>query len=457
MNVALVVLDTLRKDAFDDHFDWLPGVRFERAFSTSHWTVPAHASLFAGRYASELGVYAGAQVLDCREPVLAERFRAGGYTTRAFSANVNVSRPFDFHRGFDQFDGSWRLRALAADSFDWDQFIVETEDVGPQRYLFALKEVLTGDCATVPSLKRGALLKLRDLGWGRATRDDGASEALSFVRNTDFGDDEFLFANLMEAHTPYDPPEEYQTVDPPELNGLRATLGEPSADPDRIRQAYDDSVRYLSDIYRDIFVELRDEFDYVVTLADHGEALGERGDWEHLCGLAPEITRVPLCISGDGLDGQRREAVSLLDVHRTVLERANLDGDSRGRDLLDDGFDDARDESGGERPPDTPDSSGERPPDTDLLVEYHGLTDRHRTALARDGFDPAPLDRALHALARREYYGWETPDGFREVGELEDARERLDALLDDLDRTDTENDVAVSEAVEAQLRDLGYA
>ncbi|WP_440010351.1 sulfatase-like hydrolase/transferase [Halomicrococcus sp. SG-WS-1] len=433
MNVAVVVLDTLRKDAFDEHFDWLPGVRFEQAYSTSHWTVPAHASLFAGRYASELGVYAGAQLLDCPDPVLAERFGAAGYATRAFSANVNVSQPFDFHRGFDQFEGSWRLRALAENSFDWDRFIVETDDMGPQRYLLALKEVLAGDCATVPSLKRGALLKLRDLGWGRSTRDDGAEEALAFVRDADFGDEEFLFVNLMEAHTPYDPPEEYRTVEPPELNGLRATLGEPVADPDRVRRAYDDSVRYLSDRYREIFAALREQFDYVVTLSDHGEALGERGDWEHLCGLAPEITRIPLCISGDGLGGERHETVSLLDVHRTVLELADLDGDSRGRDLL-----------GG-------------PDDRDWLVEYHGLTDRHRAALARDGIDAAALDRELHALAAPGYYGWETPDGFREEGDLDDPRERIDALVADLDRRDVSDDVAVSEAVEAQLRDLGYA
>ncbi|WP_227352678.1 sulfatase-like hydrolase/transferase [Haladaptatus salinisoli] len=433
MRVALVVLDTLRKDAFDERFDWLPGQRFENAYSTSHWTVPAHASLFAGKYPSELGVYAGAQLFDCPEPALAESFRDAGYTTRAFSANVNVSRPFDFHRGFDQFQGSWRLRALSENVFDWDGFIAETRGMGPERYLFALRDVLVGDSDTLPSLKRGALLKLRDMGWGRTTRDDGATEALRFVRETDFGDDEFLFVNLMEAHTPYAPPGEYRTVEPPELNGLRATLDAPDADPERVRRAYDDCVRYLSDAYRDIFAELREEFDYVVTLADHGEALGEYGAWEHLCGLYPDVTRIPLCVWGDGLDGTRDETVSLLDVHGTMVDVADLDAESRGRCLL--GELDGR----------------------SWLAEYHGLTNRHRTSLTGDGFDTAPLDAERHALVAPDYYGWETPDGFRELGEIDKPRERIETLVDRLERRAVENDVAVSEAVENQLRDLGYA
>jgi hypothetical protein len=151
----------------------------------------------------------------------------------------------------------------------------------------------------------------------------------------------------------------------------------------------------------------------------------------------------------------RDETVSLLNVHRTLLELGGetvLDGaapDARGRNLLDESeIDDADSE------------------ETDWLVEYHGLTDRHRTVLAGDGFDVRPLDRDLHALAAPGYYGWETPDGFREENDpsaVADTsaggtpRERLDALLADRDRRVVANDVAVSEAVEAQLRDLGYA
>ena len=57
--IAVVVLDTVRRDAFDEYFDWLPGRWFERAYSTSHRTVPAHASLFTGTYAGEIGVGGG--------------------------------------------------------------------------------------------------------------------------------------------------------------------------------------------------------------------------------------------------------------------------------------------------------------------------------------------------------------------------------------------------------------
>lgn len=72
MNVAVVVLDTLRKDAFDRHFEWLPGLQFDNAWSSSHWTVPAHGSMFTGKYPSETGVHAKNVLLDCEQPVLAE-------------------------------------------------------------------------------------------------------------------------------------------------------------------------------------------------------------------------------------------------------------------------------------------------------------------------------------------------------------------------------------------------
>ncbi|QSG08239.1 sulfatase-like hydrolase/transferase [Halapricum desulfuricans] len=120
-NIAIVVLDTLRKDAFDEYFDWLPGTRYEQAWSTSNWTVPAHASLFTGEYPSTVETHAKRKVLDHDAPTLAESLQAEEYRTRGISANVHVSSAFDFDRGFDEFyELGWRAcrRVLIAQQSD---------------------------------------------------------------------------------------------------------------------------------------------------------------------------------------------------------------------------------------------------------------------------------------------------------------------------------------------------
>ncbi|PCR92737.1 sulfatase-like hydrolase/transferase [Natrinema ejinorense] len=463
-NIALIVLDTLRYDAFEDHFDWVPGRRFEHAWSTSHWTVPAHASLFTGRYASEVGIYAGAQTFDTADPLLAERLRSAGYTTRAFSANPNISPVFDADRGFDRFEKSHRLQHHGDELFDWDDFIAQTRDRGPERYALALGKVLFGDDRTLPSLKHGAKLKLRDTRFGHHLDavDDGARAALELVRETTFGDDEFLFVNLMEAHSPYDPPPEWKTVDV-DIDGLAASLGEPTDDPADLERAYDDCVRYLSDVYERLFAHLRASFDLVVTVSDHGELLGEHGGWEHLSGLYPELARVPLSVF-DAREGAVEDVtydetpVTLLDVHETVLAAAGLESDpaARGRDLtaLSDS-DSAGRPDGDEGGPDGAFREGE------TLVEYHGLPERHLDALRRKGFDDLEYrTRWLEGVALGEYFGYETFGGFEEWGEspYEDPRARLRELVDSIDRrTDVEEDLELDESVRQQLEDLGYA
>ena len=440
-NIALVVLDTLRKDFFDDHFDWLPGRRFERAYSTSHRTVPAHASLFTGKYASELGVGGDTNRVSDDRPMLAERLRGAGYSTRAFSANPYISEQFGYDRGFDEFGGSWRLDSFDPDLFDWGVFVANSQDEGASKYLRALWGCIASDCDTLRSLKHGATMKRYDADIGPFDIDDGAKSALETVRRTGFGSEEFLFVNLMEAHAPYNPPAEYRTTDEPEFDGISATIaGETDIDRTRLRRAYDDSVRYLSDVYRELFAELRDDFDCIVTLADHGELLGEHGAWNHCYGVYPELTHVPLSV-WTGEDEVRRDetVVSLLDVHRTVLDFAGVAGKSRGRNLLDD-----------------PDSGT-------FLSEYRGLTPRQRDRLAGDGVSRSRLDsfdEPLDGLAAPEdYYGYETREGFVETGTaaVSEPSEYLARLRDELPRDATVSDTAEpSEAVLQQLDDLGY-
>jgi len=430
-NVAVVVFDTLRYDEFTTAFDWLPGRRFTRAFAPSHWTVPVHASLFTGRYASEVGVHSHAPALDCPDSTLAERLSAAGYRTRAFTANPQLSRDDGWNRGFDEFVGYASLDAYHPDSFDWGHAVETSSTTGYRGYLDAVWRCLRADCHIRRSLREGYELVTR------SPADGGAPSVRDRVRATDFGDQEFCFINLMEAHTPYYPPS--TGADPVEIVAADAFTDD-KRDLDRARSAYRRSVTALSATYREVFADLRESFDYVITLSDHGELLGEYGMVEHAFGLYPELTQVPLVVSGPGLEGRENRVVSLLDVHRTVADLAGIDADGRGQNLLDD------------------------PRPVDRLVEYHGPPPGQKDRFER-------RDAALDALDRRRSplwgfvaadgsYAYEThTEGFQTVGEFDgDPRVRLDELRSDLDiRTVADEECSVSDSVRERLEELGYA
>lgn len=449
MNVALVVLDTLRVDAFREEFDWLPGHRFEQAWSPANWTVPVHGSLFTGHSPGEIGVHAKHQSLDCPEPTLAELLSKEGYRTRAFSANPNVSPIFEFDRGFEEFYGSYRLRGMERDVYDWESFISEHQSRGPVRYVTALREILSSNVATVPSLRRGLDIKLRDLGVRSEPDDDGAKRALSLVRSTNFSDGEFFFCNLMEAHGPYDPPREYWTTEwddnrdwttfPALLATITGNLPE-SATPERLEQAYHDSVRYLSDIYREMFEELRNSFDVVITLGDHGELFGRHGVYQHTYGVYPELTNVPLAISGNGIpDGESSTPVSLTDVFHTITELTDVQAGDSDRALL------TRD-------------GVSVPEERSVYTEYHGVDNRNRERVIEAGYDPDPYDEKLFGVFNIGDYGYQTTRGFVSPnGRQEKLRNLVGEYAESLGRREYESDHDLPESVKRQLEGLGYA
>jgi|AntDeeMetageno50_2_1112565.scaffolds.fasta_scaffold04211_2 arylsulfatase len=433
-SVAVVVLDTLRYDTFLDHFDWLDGKRFTNAYSTAHWTIPAHASLLTGRYPSEIGVTAKSRSLDCEAPTLPEELHDAGCTTRLFSANVNLVLSEGWDRGFDQTLGMEALDPNAENTLDWREFLDGLDVSRRERYLRAVWACLTDDVATIPSLRQGFRM-------ARASDHQNAETILQRVRYTDFGDREFLLVNAMDTHTPYNPPAPYRTADGP----LNATIADAFADavddPDAVRQAYDDEATYLSDVYREMFDTLHEEFEYVITVSDHGELLGREGMWNHGYGLYPELLHVPLVVSGDGVDTEtHEEVVSLLDIHQTVGEMLDVEVSSRGQDLLDD------------------------VESRDALFEYHGLFDTHRRQFAKNGISDATYDRLdtpLDGFVTADgCYAYQThDDGFRvESGRIEDPEARLASLREDVTRRQVAaEETDVSEATMQHLEDLGYA
>lgn len=434
-NVAVVVLDTLRYDTFLEHFDWLDGKRFSNAYSTTHWTIPAHASLLTGRYPSEIGVTAKAQSLDCEESTLPEVLHANDYTTRLFSANVNLILHTGWDRGFDQTLGMEALDPDAENTLDWREFLDGLEASRYERYLRAVWACITSDVATIPSLRQGVRM-------ARSSDHQNVETLLKRVRYTDFGDREFLLVNAMDTHTPYNPPAAYRTADGPMNATIADAFADAVEDPDAVRQAYEDEATYLSDVYRELFEELRNDFEYVITLSDHGELLGEEGMWNHGYGLYPELLRVPLVVSGEGVAAETcEETVSLLDVHRTVAETTGVQVSSRGQNLLDEVV------------------------SRDVAFEYHGLFETHRRQFTKKGLSDAMydhLDTPLDGFVTADgCYAYQThDDGFRVQGteSVDDPEAYLESLRADITRKEVvSEETDVSEATMEHLEDLGYA
>src|SRR5678816_3797646 len=95
-NVVVIVLDTARPDYLSVYGHPQPtspfleefarsGVRYDCAYSTSSWTLPAHASLFTGLLPESHGATQNHPKLDEELPVLAERLAQKGYRTAGIS------------------------------------------------------------------------------------------------------------------------------------------------------------------------------------------------------------------------------------------------------------------------------------------------------------------------------------------------------------------------------------
>lgn len=457
-DIALVVLDTVRADVFDEQFGWLPGTRFDAAYSTSHWTGGAHASLFTGLYPSEAGVTVADWTLSTSKQVLAEQLSTAGYQTRAFSANINVSPTHGYSRGFDVFDGTEDIEYPNPSIFNWYRHLEEHEHpyLG---YVTGAAATLGTEYDTGRSLQLGVRKALAGTSLG--TTDDGADRFRSWVQSRSSSSPTFMFANLMEAHQPYQAPKSHQSTDPYSLGPafettLRNRFDNPEIalerdtdrphtrpDPERARTAYTDCVQYLSDVYRDAFRELSAQFDYVITLGDHGELFGEHGVWEHGYGVYPELTHIPLVVTGPEFSNEHTDApVSLVDVYHTILELADgTTPNRRGRDLR------------------TADANR----DVSYLTEYNGIPMMRRETLRERGYTSAAIDSVdikLRGLVADGYYGYQERDDWQSEGTP--PVESPQTVLANLDRSVPDNrgedkTNSLNPQVKKRLEELGYS
>ncbi|WP_276300056.1 sulfatase-like hydrolase/transferase [Halorussus lipolyticus] len=449
MNLGLVVLDTLRYDVYDDVMGDLSSLAdhtFERTYSTSRWTVPAHASLFTGLYPSEVGVGARSRHLTTSRRTLAERLAGEGYDTVALSNNIHIDSFFDFDRGFETLHRGPALEdrpEADRSDFDWEALFSRL-DGSRFRNLRAAWEILHSDADLLPTL-RTAVEMYRSAPVNEATND--VSWAFDAMKQVAPADDQFLFANLMACHYPYDPPGEYADCEPLNVPPYELTLREnPVTDDEHARQweSYRGAARYLDDELPNLLADV--DWDMLFVVSDHGELFGEHDLRGHEYGVYDELVRVPAVAIGNEVPaGTTTEVTSLLDVHRTLLETAGVDvpDDVRGRNLFEDDLTDrevyAESSGCGHYSPDATGLAAKIPASWDD-PHYLLMTDDAAFRVDKDGeraFDPETDE--------------EIPD------RADDLRERVEALRESRGDHAGEAGGEVTDEIADRLEHLGYA
>ncbi len=272
-NLLVITLDTTRADAVGlygnphgvtPRIDELgrSGIVFEQCYTPVPLTLPAHCSLFTGRYPVGHQVRNnGTYVLPPSETTLAGLFKGRGYDTAAFVASFTVGGKFGLARGFDTYD----------EDFETGQPIVNyTAEIPADRVAAKFVRWLDG--------RQGR----KFFGW----------------------------VHFYDAHSPYVPhPGAGPAGDGSPWGLYEGEVRFVDAHVGRIVQALKDRGLYEKTV--------------LVLVGDHGEAFGEHTERGHGIFCYEESLRVPLVLHNPRLFKSPRTVagrISLVDVLPGLLE-----------------------------------------------------------------------------------------------------------------------------------------
>ncbi len=277
-NVLLVTLDSTRADhlgaygrrkAQTDNLDRLArrGLRFGDAVTSAPLTLPAHASIFTGRYPPSHGVrHDRGYRLDPAQRTLAETLQDAGYTTAAFVSSFRLDRRFGLNQGFDVYD-----------------------------------DAVAGRRQSSELLER--------------TASEVTEKAAKWIRQRlDNPEPFFAWIHYNDPHAPYRAPESLARQFPG--SPYDAELANVDFEIGRLLDALTESGHRERTI--------------IVVTGDHGEALGGHGEKGHGLLLHESTLRVPLILTVPAIfDGPFRvddAVVSVVDIFPTIVELLGLDG-----------------------------------------------------------------------------------------------------------------------------------
>ena len=334
-NVLMVVLDTVGYDALFNEKQIgnnTPNLQriakeslvYQSAYSTSPWTLPAHASLLTGLLPSEHKA-SWTKALPREIPTITQWLNEQDYRTGAFVANHwYCSRETGIGRGFDHFDDEQISVATLLSSTSWSRRFVPL--------LLGFVGVFPDSCKT--KRRSAATIHQRAVKW----------------INQDSPKPWFALVNLFDAHDPYIAPGTRGQLSDLEFKKLQFwwDMDKQSVSDTNLNLQltnYGKCLTYL-DQQISVFLERLKEFGQlkntvVIITADHGEHFGDHQLYGHGNSLYQPLIHVPLLIWSSPDIRQRtgidRRLVSLCDIPHTIarLVAPSAETPFAGSDLFD--------------------------------------------------------------------------------------------------------------------------
>ncbi len=309
-NVILISIDTLRPDhlgcygygrATSPTLDRLAGegIRFDNAFSSTTWTLPAHVALLTSLPDVVHGVTTEALQLDERCITLPEILREQGYRTWGVFTGPFLMARWGFGQGFDSYSD-----ATVYDKKLEGEVMIHAAERGQ----------------TTP----GAMQKVRELFQNQSPHPF------------------FLFLHLFDVHPDFDPLPPYNTIFAPDysgnvhgidiMNNPHVHKDMPQEDLDHLIALYDGEIRSVDELGIAVLLRMLDEFGLsentlIVVTSDHGEEFFEHGVFGHHQNLFDSTLQIPLVIWGPGLVPAGKSVdsqVRIIDIMPTILDLLDL-------------------------------------------------------------------------------------------------------------------------------------
>ncbi len=365
-NIVLIVLDTHRRDRLSLYGydrETTPNIddfarnatTFENGISAAQWTTPSHTSMFTGEYPTTHQTVQVHDALDERFDTLAGLLSASGYNTTGFCNNPLLGVLNNgLQRGFGTFyNYCGAVPSVPSRSsripkpFDrlWEKYTQQL-----RKFSYPIQNAFAhSDWLFKVSMNASFVPIWTKLGNFKGNTAQSIQDVKQFLEEkANDSTPQFVFFNLMETHTPYNPPGKFIDKFMPYFKDSREARdiirlhnteayrwllpvddGElDEFETQALSDMYDVEVNYQDHLLQPLLEYLNQlEDTLTIIVADHGEGMGEHNFMGHSFVTYQELVHVPLMIKFPDQMAQNQtisENVSTRRIFHTILDTAHV-------------------------------------------------------------------------------------------------------------------------------------